>query len=180
MYLREKSNWLVVLQDCIASPSSSITGTTIDAPVPYGLPLCVDEDRGYPSCAVGCPSRFFEVKGTGGGMMASATATGNEWGEEVRLIVRGGPAGSACSELTCVGMYVMKCVGRWKKRRAASPVLCSADDVQGLRRPIPTRGCLLGPLSIGARMQTRRTTFKCLTMVIMDSSHSEFLEPMKP
>jgi hypothetical protein len=83
---------------------TSINGSTLEAPSPYGLSLCFDE-TGSPLriwCSVGCPSRFYTVHGTGETMTAS-TCGGASF--NTCLIVREGSTNSSCALLNCAGMF---------------------------------------------------------------------------
>jgi hypothetical protein len=82
----------------------SATNSTAGAALPYGLRFCADE-RGVEYCQIGCPSKFYTVAGTGGNMTASLCG-GADW--DTLLVVRQGSTNSSCSELTCVGMYLIK------------------------------------------------------------------------
>jgi hypothetical protein len=84
--------------------TASDSGDTTGAALPYGLPFCTSE-YGYTSCNIGCPSKFYTVAGTGGDMTAS-TCGGATW--DTLLYVRAGSTNLSCSELTCVGMCLIK------------------------------------------------------------------------
>jgi hypothetical protein len=86
--------------------TTSVNGSTVGAPRPYGLPLCFDAD-GDSACSIGCPSKFYTVKGTGESMTASLCGGNiitNYWG---RLIVRAGSTTSSCLDMLCIGTCLM-------------------------------------------------------------------------
>jgi hypothetical protein len=85
------------LPDCVAGPSTSITGNTSGKPSPArrSNPDCPDELGGL-VCITGCPSVWHRVVGTGGTMYATTCGPGTVF--NARIIVYQG----VCSRLSCV------------------------------------------------------------------------------